>query len=54
MERAKLANTNPSLSMAVDVMQAENGFGHKSSSYIGINMLYGDGSVSFRREYWFL
>ena len=46
----KLADMNPALSVALDVMQARDKFGHKSSSYIGVNMLYGDGSVSFRRD----
>ena len=47
----KMADMDPSLSIALDVMQSiNNGFGHRNASYIGVNMLYGDGSVSFRRD----
>ena len=46
----KMADMAPSLSMSLDVLQSESRVGHKSGSYIGVNMLFGDGSVSFRRS----
>lgn len=46
----KTADLNPYRSIAVDVLMSEGTVGHKSGGYIGVNMLYGDGSVSFRRD----
>lgn len=45
----KHSNMNPNLSVVMDLLKG-NQLAHKSGSYTGSNLLYGDGSVLFQRD----
>lgn len=46
----KLSQTHPDLSMCLDILQAPQRLSHKRGNYMGVNMLYSDGSVLFRHN----
>ena len=46
----KQSQADPSRSVMVDVLGNNTSMAHKSGSYTGCNMLYGDASVLFRRN----
>lgn len=45
----KLANANPNLSMVMDLLSGDN-MSHRIGGYVGVNILYGGGNVSFVRD----
>ena len=45
----KYSDMNPSLSVVMDLLKGRN-LAHKSGSYTGSNLLFGDGSVVFSRD----
>jgi prepilin-type processing-associated H-X9-DG protein len=46
----KHSNMDPSLSIVLDLLNSPSQLAHKVGSYTGCNILYGDGSVLFRRS----
>ena len=46
----KLIQAAAGKSMCLDVLQAEERWSHRRGNYAGVNMLYSDGSVDFRRN----
>ncbi len=44
----RLSQTHPNYSMCLDVLQHPDRLSHKRGNYMGVNMLYADGSVQFR------
>jgi len=46
----KHSDMDPSLSVVLDLLNSPSQLAHKAGSYTGCNILYGDGSVLFRRN----
>ena len=46
----KYSQMDPSLSVVLDLLNDAERLAHKSGAYTGANMLYGDGSVEFRKS----
>lgn len=46
----RLSETHPSRSLCLDVTQSPDRASHRRGGYVGVNMLYSDGSVTFQRD----
>ena len=46
----KYSNMDPSRSVVLDLLKGLDTMAHRSGNYMGVNILYGDGSVIFQRD----